>query len=148
MGIDSLSLTKCGYLYNWYTATAGSGTAAITSGDVGSSICPANWRLPKYNATAANNDFAVLNGKMYDGSASSTGTGTAYAKNWWTTGPFVGTYSGSYASSMSNQGYYGYYWSATAAAAANAYNANFYYSALSIGTSATKVTGYAVRCML
>jgi hypothetical protein len=43
--INPNSLTNCGYLYNWYTATAGSGSYGTTD-SVTSSICPAGWRLP------------------------------------------------------------------------------------------------------
>ena len=32
--------------YNWYTATAGTGTTSITSDNVDASICPAGWALP------------------------------------------------------------------------------------------------------
>ncbi|MBR2589111.1 hypothetical protein IKE84_02115, partial [Candidatus Saccharibacteria bacterium] len=36
------------WYYNWYAATAGSGTSSMTtdSGDATNSICPAHWRLP------------------------------------------------------------------------------------------------------
>ena len=35
-----------GVYYNWYTATAGNGTYAISSSSVNGSICPQGWRLP------------------------------------------------------------------------------------------------------
>ena len=49
-----------GYYYNWYAATAGSGTCTMTSGSATSSICPKGWHLPdsygdvfnKYNTSA------------------------------------------------------------------------------------------------
>lgn len=40
-----LDTTYGGY-YSWYTATAGTGTASMTSGNASSSICPKGWRLP------------------------------------------------------------------------------------------------------
>lgn len=56
--------TKCGYLYNWYAATAGTGTyATSTQGtNVSGSICPTGWRLPS---------------AMSDGSTA-TGNGTSF----------------------------------------------------------------------
>ena len=35
-----------GYYYNWYAATAGTGTSSMSSGDATGSICPKGWRLP------------------------------------------------------------------------------------------------------
>ena len=32
--------------YNWYAATAESGTYAMTSGNAEDSLCPAGWQLP------------------------------------------------------------------------------------------------------
>ena len=75
------SYTKCGYLYNWYAATAGTGTyATSTRGtNVSGSICPTGWRLPSGlsdGSTATGNgtsftaaDFAVLNASMNAGSS-------------------------------------------------------------------------------
>jgi uncharacterized protein (TIGR02145 family) len=42
---------KAGVFYNWYTATAGTGTWNITTGGIEtqSSICPAGWELPRYS---------------------------------------------------------------------------------------------------
>ena len=40
-----LNATYGGY-YNWYTATAGTGTQAMTSGNAVGSICPKGWHLP------------------------------------------------------------------------------------------------------
>ena len=59
------SYTKCGYLYNWYAATAGTGTYATSTygTNVSGSICPTGWRLP--SATS-------------DGSTA-TGDGASYA---------------------------------------------------------------------
>ena len=35
-----------GYYYNWYAATAGTGTCSMSSGNATASICPKGWRLP------------------------------------------------------------------------------------------------------
>ena len=39
-------VTNGGYYYSWYAATAGTGTASMSSGDATGSICPKGWRLP------------------------------------------------------------------------------------------------------
>ena len=53
--------------YNWYTATAGSGTKSTTGKDAGSngvdvheSICPKGWILPKGGDNPSVNDFSIL----------------------------------------------------------------------------------------
>ena len=48
---DDILATELGNLYNWYAATAGTGTSDIGSGEgnpdeAAGSICPAGWRLP------------------------------------------------------------------------------------------------------
>lgn len=58
--------TGCGYLYTWYVATAGTGTAAVGSATVTDSICPKNWSLPVGGAsghfTALDNAISLLEG--------------------------------------------------------------------------------------
>ena len=43
--------TSYGAYYNWYTATAGTGTYSMTSGETTLSICPKQWRLSSGNTT-------------------------------------------------------------------------------------------------
>ena len=47
-GNTAYDSTYDSWYYSWYAATAGSGTAGMTTsdGDATSSICPAHWRLP------------------------------------------------------------------------------------------------------
>ena len=94
--INPDSLTNCGYLYNWYTATAGTGNfqkGANTS--VTASICPAGWHLP-YNT--AINDFGVLNNSMLLGvpSTSSTTSSAATRPHWRYQGEWQGSLTGDY----------------------------------------------------
>ena len=42
----SSSWYSYGVMYGWYTATAGNGDYAMSSGNVVGDICPAGWRLP------------------------------------------------------------------------------------------------------
>ncbi|MDR1300385.1 MAG: hypothetical protein LBK50_01615, partial [Candidatus Nomurabacteria bacterium] len=119
------SLTKCGYLYNWYTATAGSLDSGTVSADniAPSSICPAGWRLPRgYNADATRNDFAVLNGYMHgDGAPNQDNPANSdYAKNWLQGGPFQGTLSGSWNTTYNGIHITGDLWSSTRVSNTNA----------------------------
>jgi uncharacterized protein (TIGR02145 family) len=143
--IDLNSTTGCGYLYNWYTATAGTGTYDKTSGYVENSICPKNWSLPKAN------DFRVLNSAMYDGSLSGIGTaGTEYAQNWWHTGMFTGSRSGRYSSGhMEASGGEGDFWSSSATSANSARYLGFSRSSIALPESGIgKDYGLAVRCLI
>jgi uncharacterized protein (TIGR02145 family) len=151
--VDPSSTTGCGYLYNWYTATASSGKEATLGGYVTSSICPSGWHLPRGNdGTTAQNEFAVLNSAMYNGSTSgSASTSTAYAKNWWHTGLFAGPRSGQYSSGsfgFSTQGYNGSFWSSSNGYTNSAQYLIFNYTIVYTTTGSNpKYNGFAVRCV-
>ena len=53
---------KAGNLYNWYAATAGTGTHTHTMIEAESSICPKGWRLPK---NSGQNSFHNLVSTVY-----------------------------------------------------------------------------------
>ena len=154
------SYTKCGCLYNWYAATAGTGTyATSTRGtNVSGSICPTGWRLPSATSdgstatgdgtsfTAA--DFPVLNASMNAGSLT-TGSTTGYPAGWQFTGVWSGVFSGYRDDGFSYQGSSGYYWSSTANSSAYARSLYFYSSYVSPdGSNSSKWYGRAVRCVL
>ena len=155
------SYTKCGYLYNWYAATAGTGTyATSTRGtNVSGSICPTGWRLPSATSdgftatgdgtsyTAA--DFAVLNASMNAGSLT-TGSTTSYPTGWQFTGAWSGVFSGDWVYGFYSQGSSGYYWSSTASSSTNARSLLFNSSYVSPGNSDGnfKYNGFAIRCVL
>ena len=143
------SLTNCGYLYNWYTATAGTGNfQKSTDANATASICPAGWHLP-YNTST--NDFGVLNNSMLLGtpSASSTTSSATTRPNWRYNGKWQGSLSSYYAGDFYNQGVLGYYWSARASSSTNAYYLNFFYGSVNPGNNNLgKYYGMAVRCML
>lgn len=69
------SYTKCGYLYNWYAATAGTGTYDTNTdgANVSGSICPTGWRLPSamsdgFTSTGNGTSFAIADFSMLDAS--------------------------------------------------------------------------------
>ena len=118
--------------YNWYTATAGTGTQSMSSGNNSVSICPKGWRLP----TSGNgSEFQTL----YNNYNSSS----ALRSN-----PVNLTLSGYVVSSSRNdQGSNGSYWSSTVFSGDNAYvlylgGANVYPA-----NSNSKYYGVSVRCI-
>ena len=144
--------TNYGYLYNWPAATAGESTTSHdqNAGNAPNSICPANWRLPTGSATG---EFAMLNAKMNNPSATSpsTSNGTGYYENWQYTGPFRGVLAGLWNSSFSSQGSFGYAWSSSAypSNANFAFNAAFNASYVYPGSSvSSRSLGFGVRCLL
>jgi uncharacterized protein (TIGR02145 family) len=151
--VDPASATGCGYLYNWYTATASSGTYAMEGGYAVSSICPSSWHLPRGNdGTANENEFAVLNAKMDDPDAVSVlvsgNFDTIYAKNWWHTGLFAGSRSAYYNSGFVYQGYSGQFWSSSAYSLGSAGDLGFSHTRVSTAASHSgKQAGFAVRCV-
>jgi uncharacterized protein (TIGR02145 family) len=159
-GTISNTLTHCGYLYNWYAATNGTGTyAQNTQGNnVTGNICPANFRLPSGmsdGTTATSNgtsynaaDFAVLNASMNTG-ALATGSTSNYYTNWLPAGAWGGTYSGGWYSALSYQSTRGYYWSSTVYSAPSARLLSFDSTSVYPGSNDdVKYYGYAVRCVL
>ena len=66
------SSSDTGNWYNWYTATAGTGTLEYMGSDVTSSICPKNWQLPSaFNAKSYDNLLKTVygifkNDSLYD----------------------------------------------------------------------------------
>jgi uncharacterized protein (TIGR02145 family) len=106
---DTGSKSGCGYLYNWYTAVAGSATQTSHTVDgvtVHNSICPSGWRLPTGTSTAtgpgdgrwnAYSDLAILNASMNANTLTTPGVidASLYA-NWSPTGSFKGIATGIY----------------------------------------------------
>ena len=87
-----------GGFYNWYTATAGTGTQSMSSGNTSVSICPKGWRLPTGGSSG---EFQTL--------YSNYNSSSVIRSN-----PVNLTLSGyMYSSSRGNQGVLGYYWSST-----------------------------------
>jgi uncharacterized protein (TIGR02145 family) len=152
------SLTGCGYLYNWYTATAGSYpqtdfvTPPHTAGYIAPySICPANWRLPSgYNSNVNLNDFAVLNGAMANEAPDqNTSNDSKYYSGWQPDGSFSGVFSGYWHSGFDNNGYRGSFWSSSVHDVNSARNLYFTSSNVSPGDDYTpRLVGLAVRCVI
>ncbi len=154
--------THCGYLYNWYAATAGTGTYALQPpNNATNSICPTNFRLPSMRSgtggpetdgtstTVA--DFPKLNATMNSGNSTTSGSTTSYPAGWQPSGVWSGTFSGYRDSSgWSNQGTRGYFWSTSPNSTAyDAYRLYFFSSNVNLATTNGNLSsGLAVRCVL
>ena len=121
-----------GGLYSWYTATAGTGTQSMSSGNTTNSICPKGWRLPTGGSSG---EFQTLYNNYNSLSALRSS-------------PVNLTLSGDVGNSTPyGRGSYGRYWSSTAHSSGNAYliylAASNVYPAYNIGM----YFGFSVRCV-
>ena len=120
--------------YNWYTATAGTGTYALSTQGQNTtvSICPKGWRLP----TGGNGgEFQTL----YNNYNSSSAIRSS---------PVNLTLSGDvYSSSRYNQGSGGRYWSSTVHSSYGAYTLYLYTSNVDPAGNSGKDNGFSVRCV-
>ena len=151
------SYTKCGYLYNWYAATAGNGTYSVDAEgtNVASSICPTGWRLPSGTSsdtspTASGTsivaaDYAVLDASMNSGSLS-YGFTPGYYAGWQFGGAWSGVFAGAWVNNLELQGSSGYYWSSTNYSTLYATHLSFTSSDITLGHY-NKYGGSAVRCV-
>ena len=148
-GANINSLTGCGYLYNWYTATAGSGNYGTDLfSNVNSSICPIGWKLPK---ALSPNEFGILNNAMATGATASLTTDNAnFGPNWYSLGPFEAFLAGYFYNSFDYTGSSASYWSSSASSSAT--NAHFSSTSSGIVSSGdsnnNRIFGFAVRCVL
>ena len=133
-----------GNYYNWYSATAGTGSFSMSSpsGD----LCPAGWKLPTgYN----NGDFSVLDSALGGTGHIHTGDGAEkeflkYPNNFVRAGEF-----GAHQESSSGRGYIGEYWTATVRGTDRVYALEISNSSLTPGFTANtmKYNGYPIRCV-
>lgn len=148
------SYTKCGYLYNWYAATAGAGTynASTHGANISGSICPIGWRLPSVatvdGTVYTEADFSVLNASMNAGYLTSGLTDSSYYAGWQFTGDWFGVFSGYWDGIYQGFTNSGYYWSSTSYMLENARAMNFDGSSVYPANIGPKYLGYAVRCVM
>ena len=123
-----------GGFYTWRTATAGTGTQALSTNGQNTtvSICPKGWRLP---TSGSSGEFRTL----YNNYNSSF----ALRSN-----PVNFTLSGVvHSNSRSDQGSYGYYWSSTVNSSNSAYYLNLNISDAIPADYGSKFYGFSVRCI-
>jgi uncharacterized protein (TIGR02145 family) len=150
--ISSENITKCGFLYNWPSATALTGDSTTGTNNATGSICPTNWHLPTgYNSNPELNDFGRLNGLMAgDTSANQDwSSDSRYYSGWQPTGAFHGVFSGDYGGGFDDRGDFGVFWSATADGSSSAHYLDFDSGGVNPGNfSWDRYYGLAVRCVL
>jgi uncharacterized protein (TIGR02145 family) len=140
-----------GYAYNWYTATAGTGTQDMdTRGEnAPSSICPKGWRLPTGDPTG---EFAWLNAKMNSLDATAPieySDDPLFYVNWLYSGPFHGVFSGVwFYSEAVSQGWYALLWSSIVYSGGYVFAPSFSNHNIQAGTLYGKDDSVAVRCLL
>ena len=123
-----------GGFYNWYTATAGTGTQALSTQGQNTtvSICPKGWRLP---TNGNNGDFLFLDNNYNSSSALRSN-------------PVNLTLSGFVLSSFrTNQGSKGIYWSSTVRSSSYAGAMSLDASNVFSTNGAIKPHGLSVRCV-
>ena len=129
--------------YNWYTATAGTGSTYIsTQGqNVDSSICPAGWTLPTQS------QFSTLYNNYNSAALMEVDNPTTTKEN--SAGKIPGfLLSGLYfTGGASNRGSYGNYWSRTAYSAQYARSLYVNTSSVYPANYNDKYSGFAVRCI-
>ncbi|MBO7699220.1 fibrobacter succinogenes major paralogous domain-containing protein [Candidatus Saccharibacteria bacterium] len=121
-----------GVYYNWYAATAGTGTCSMSSGNATSSICPRGWKLPTGSSSG---EFQALYDE-YSSSSAMLGSPVNFVLS--------GRRGGS---STLYQGSYGYYWSSTAYNSDSAYRLYLNSSDVSPADGSNKYYGLTVRCV-
>ena len=125
--------TTYGNYYNWYAATAGTGTCAMTSGSASSSICPKGWRLP---TGGSGGEFQAVYGQ-YKSTAAMQASPVSFTLS--------GHRSGS---STDSQGSYGHFWSSTAYDASHVYSLYMTTSGVNaVGNYNDKYYGFTIRCV-
>jgi uncharacterized protein (TIGR02145 family) len=147
--INNQNITKCGLLYNFYTATAGTAPQSTVSGEASGSICPTNWRLPT-GGNNVNSDSAVLNASMQAGVLTTPGSfDNTFFANWLPSGAWKGILGGYYVNSFSSRGELGYYWSSTVDDANYAFYFYFSNSRVDLGDyQYFRMRGFGVRCVV
>ena len=161
------SYTGCGFFYNWYAATAGTGIYETPEPNVNvtGSICPSGWSLPSgtsdgttptsTGSSYAAADFPVLNASMLAGYPT-TGTyiSEGYYQNWQYNSPWEGVFAGQRRNSFVDAGTTQIYWTSTAyqsndGTKSSARTLTVTNTLVAPGADfAIKPSGLAVRCVL
>ena len=130
---------KTGNYYNWYTATAGTGTSAMTYGDASASICPKGWRMPAYSASNARSFANLIGSNTYDLSAAAL---RIDPMNFILSGIYIAS-----SGNITNQGNNGYYWNSVATSYPRATMFLSSRTSISLQQSNDRKNGLQVRCV-
>ena len=129
---------KTGTYYNWYAATAGSGTFAMTSGDATDSICPKGWMLPPSTSNDNNSFYYLLTTKYNAAPADAVSSPLNFLR-----AGFLSFYD----LTMRDRGSVGLLWTSTAHSEDRVYN--FYSNSSNITSQdyCNKGYGFPIRCV-
>ena len=145
--------------YTWHTATAGTGTTSVTSGNTSQSICPKNWRLPTggngngtTEVTVAGDASNLINGDYkqldigFGGTGANNQSGASHARWGNNTYGFNASRSGYFYGNAGATGS-GLWWSSSAHSSGVAYN--FYFTDTIISPQSGQGTSQAftLRCL-
>lgn len=137
--INTRDTEAYGVYYNWYAATAGTGTYSVTSGEAAGSICPKGWILPPNSGERSYYNLLFTKGGLSNNAASATAMQTT---------PYNFPLSGySYGEGIGSVGSYGYFWSSTAGSDYRAYRLDFDSSNVVPQDLSYKGGGHSVRCV-
>ncbi|MBR3163933.1 InlB B-repeat-containing protein [Candidatus Saccharibacteria bacterium] len=133
--------TTYGNLYNWYTATAGTGLATMGSGEeADQSICPKGWQLPSNTGTKSYYNLLTTTYALNGSTGSTTMQNVPFSF------PFSGYYY--YTGSQYYQGSQGFFWSSTANG--TSYAPSLYFGSSNVGPRnfyGHRADGLSVRCV-
>ena len=135
---DSYLWESAGNYYNWYAATAGTGTSTLANTEATASICPKGWRLP---SNTGRKSFQNLIVTSYGLANNSTGSVALRGD------PLNFVLAGRYSSNMSYQGSAGVYWTSLAAGATYSFYLRFDSSTVRPQQTNAQNSGYNIRCV-
>ena len=137
--------------YNWYAATAETGTWSMTSGTTTDSICPKGWKLPVNGGNTVDTSWAHLITGTYttDGTTKivSGAAGSQAMRSLPLSIPFTGSYNWVSGNASYNAGSNGYFWSSTAYSQTSGYYLYFNSSNIGPQHNSNKVGGLTIRCV-
>ena len=130
--VNDTGQTDYGAYYNWYTATAGTGTYEMASGNATASVCPKGWRLP---TGGSGGEFQTLY-DAYGNAADFISNTSAVPSGNWSTSSIL-------------QGDSGYWWSSTTYSDVSGpylfFSSNISY--VDLQNVGYKWDGFSVRCV-
>ena len=141
---DNDGANTYGGYYNWYAATAESGTYSMTSGNAEDSLCPAGWQLPINGDSSTSKSWQGLLVGSYGLNRNSASSLTMRQRPLLI--PFTGVYSW-FDGAFLYRGSQGYFWSSTAYNATYVRILYFGESSLSPQSIYNKVGSIPVRCV-
>ena len=138
---DAANTQYMGNWYNWYAATAETGTWSMSSGNASGSICPKGWGLPENSGTQSWDNLLTTAYSIANSSAGSQKMRSV---------PLSIIFSGFYNwinGGLSDRGTNGGYWSSTPYASTNSRSLGFSSTNLGPQGGSNKSGGLAVRCV-